>query len=134
MSDGKRTHLLRVREPLRDERCLNCAGIRRSALANHVVLFFNLVGVNVVDLLVRVILADPFRRAVVRTGLLYTPTRLADRQGGVRLTHPYNSTFPADILGASGGALRATGAALRVTAAAFGVGSDGNRERQREQA
>jgi hypothetical protein len=42
----------------------------QSALANHVVPVFNLGGVSVVDLLVGVILTYPFRRAVVRTGLL----------------------------------------------------------------
>src|SRR5260221_5507572 len=81
---------------------MNYAGLLLSALANHVVLFFNLAGVNVVDLLVGVILADPLRRGVVRTGLLQSPTHLTNLQRGARLIDQYNSTLPARLLGLGG--------------------------------
>src|SRR5260370_12018729 len=84
---------------------MNFAGLLRSALANHVVAVFNLAGVNVVDLLVGVILTDPFRRAVVHTGLLQTRTRLTNRQRRLLLTASFNSTFPARLLGGSGSLL-----------------------------
>src|SRR5260370_5868143 len=87
---------------------MNFAGLLRSALANHVVAVFNLAGVNVVDLLVGVILTDPFRRAVVHTGLLQTRTRLTNRQRRLLLTASFNSTFPARLLGGSGSLLRAS--------------------------
>src|SRR5258708_10704368 len=85
---------------------MNFAGLLRSALANHVVAVFSLAGVNVVDLLVGVILTDPFRRAVVHTGLLQTRTRLTNRQRRLLLTASFNSTFPARLLGGSGSLLR----------------------------
>src|SRR4029077_3444983 len=93
-----RTRLLGVGEPLRDYGCVDYAGTGRSALANHEVPVFNLAGVNVVDLLVAVILTDPFRRTVVRTGLLYTPTRLSNSQSRLLLTASFHSTFPARLL------------------------------------
>src|SRR6266849_6356529 len=40
-------------------------------------------------------LTDPFRRAVVLTGLLYTPTHLANSKSRVLLTGCFHSTFPA---------------------------------------
>src|SRR6267143_1951546 len=85
-------------EPLRDESCVDYAALLRGALANHIVPVINLAGVNVVDLLVAVILTHPFRRAVVRTGLLYTPTHLTNSQSRVLLTGCFNSTFPARLL------------------------------------
>src|ERR1700751_4689523 len=88
---------------------MNYAGLLRSAFANHVVLFFDLAGVNVVDFLVGVILTYPFRRAVIRTGLLQTPTHLTNRQGGACLIDPDNSTFPARLLGG----LRRSGSLMR---------------------
>src|SRR5260370_26705150 len=82
------------------------AGLVQSALANHVVLVFNLAAVNVVDLLGGVILTDPFRRAVVRNGLLYTRTRLTNSQSRLLVTASYNSTFPARLLRLGRGFLR----------------------------
>src|SRR6267143_5660057 len=100
-----RTRLLGgVGEPLRDQSCVDYAALR-SALANHIVPVFNLAGVNVVDLLVVVILTDPFRRAVVRTGLLCIRTHITNSQSRVLLTGCFNSTFPARLL-RLGGLLR----------------------------
>src|SRR5690242_15247205 len=44
------------------------------------------------------ILANPFRRAVVLNGLFQTSTRFTYREGRVRLIASYNSTFPAPRL------------------------------------
>jgi hypothetical protein len=73
------------------------AGLVVSARANHVILLFNLADVNVVDLLVGVILTDPFRRGVVHNGLLQAPTSLTNSQSRIFLTASYNSTFPARL-------------------------------------
>ena len=53
--------LSRVRQPLGDQRRMKFAVFVESTLANDVVAVFHLAGVDVIDFLVAVILAHPFR-------------------------------------------------------------------------
>src|SRR5215475_10663611 len=85
-------------EPLGDQGCVEFAVLADGTLANHVVAVFNLAGVDVVDLLIGVILTDPFCRTVIHNGPLQCPTLLTNSQTGIVFTASLNSTFPAALL------------------------------------
>src|ERR1700719_4377079 len=82
-------------KPLRDQGSMQYAILVPGSFADHAIMFRNLAGVNVLDLVAAVPLTDPSRRAVVLDGpLVIRRTCLADRQRRFIRAEPYDITFP----------------------------------------